>query len=254
MSSMTSKVPTHAMVFAAGLGTRMRPLTDDRPKALVEVDGRTLVDHMLDTLAASGVETAVVNSFHFAERLTAHLQARQGRLPDIILSNEADLDEPLETEGGLVNALHHFPDGPIFTCNADAIWTDPTALHRLSAAFDPDRMDGLLLLARMENALGFHGKGDFFMDEAGRLSRRGDANAAPFAYAGVQITRTELFKGRTPIKRSMNKDWFEDWAPKGRLFGLVLDGPWLHVGDPQARIDAEHKLQTLRAEMAATAS
>jgi N-acetyl-alpha-D-muramate 1-phosphate uridylyltransferase len=239
-------VPTHAMVFAAGLGTRMQPLTNDRPKALVEVDGRTLVDHMLDTLEQAGVGTAVVNTFHFADRLIAHLQSRRSGTLQLIISNEAHLAEPLETEGGLVNALHHFPDGPLFTCNADAIWTDSTALQRLANAYDPSTMDGLLLLARMENALGFHGKGDFFMDEAGRLSRRGDAASAPFAFAGVQITRSDLFQGRTAIKRSMNKDWFEDWAPKGRLFGLVLDGPWLHVGDPQARIDAEAKLRSLR--------
>jgi N-acetyl-alpha-D-muramate 1-phosphate uridylyltransferase len=214
-----SQMPTHAMVFAAGLGTRMRPLTDDRPKALVEVDGRTLVDHMLDRLALAGVGTSVVNTFHFADRLVGHL------------------------EGGLVHALHHFPNGPIFTCNADAIWLDDEALPRLAAAYDPNKMDGLLLLARMEDSLGFHGKGDFFMDEAGRLSRRGDAGYAPYAFAGVQMTDAHLFQDRTPVKRSMNKDWFEDWAPKGRLFGLVLDGPWLHVGDPQARDEAEAFLQ-----------
>lgn len=234
-----SVMPTHAMVFAAGLGTRMRPLTDDRPKALVEVAGRTLVDHMLDRLALAGVETAVVNAFHFADRLVGHLEGRVPRAPHLILSREDHLAEPLETEGGLVNALSHFPDGPIFTCNADALWLDDTALPRLAAAFDPETMDGLLLLARMEESLGFDGKGDFFMDAAGRLSRRGDADSAPFAFAGVQITHSGLFAGRAAIKRSMNKDWFEDWAPKGRLYGLVLDGPWLHVGDPKARDDAE---------------
>jgi N-acetyl-alpha-D-muramate 1-phosphate uridylyltransferase len=234
-----SNMPTHAMVFAAGLGTRMQPLTDDRPKALVAVDGRALVDHMLDRLDLAGVSTAVVNTFHFAPRLVEHLEQRRSRNPNLIISREDHLPEPLETEGGLVNALDLLPQGPIFTCNADAIWLDDTALPRLAAAYDPSQMDGLLLLARMEDSLGFHGKGDFFMDDAGRLSRRGDANSAPYAFAGVQMTDTRLFKGRTPIKRSMNKDWFEDWAPKGRLFGLVLDGPWLHVGDPQARDDAE---------------
>jgi N-acetyl-alpha-D-muramate 1-phosphate uridylyltransferase len=241
-----SQMPAHAMVFAAGLGTRMRPLTDDRPKALVEVDGRTLVDHMLDRLALAGVGTAVVNTFHFANRLVPHLEARMDRTPKLIIAREDHLSEPLETEGGLVNALHNFPIGPIFTCNADAIWLDDQALPRLAAAYDPSQMDGLLLLARMEESLGFHGKGDFFMDEAGRLSRRGEANSAPYAFAGVQMTDTHLFQGRTPVKRSMNKDWFEDWAPKGRLFGLVLDGPWLHVGDPEARNEAEAFLQTRR--------
>jgi N-acetyl-alpha-D-muramate 1-phosphate uridylyltransferase len=241
-----SGVPSHAMVFAAGLGTRMRPLTDDRPKALVTVDGRTLVDHMLDRLALAGVDTCVVNTFHFANALITHLNARQSQLPELIIAREDHLPEPLETEGGLVNALHHFPRGPIFTCNADAIWLDDTALPRLAAAYDPSKMDGLLLLARMEVSLGFHGKGDFFMDDAGRLTRRGEADSAPYAYAGVQMTDTALFEGRTATKRSMNKDWFEDWSPKGRLFGLVLDGPWLHVGDPKARDDAEAFLRGKR--------
>jgi MurNAc alpha-1-phosphate uridylyltransferase len=234
-----SAMPTHAMVFAAGLGTRMRPLTNDRPKALVEVSGRTLVDHMLDRLALAGVGTAVVNSFHFGDRLVAHLEARMARAPKLIISREDHLPEPLETEGGLVNALNYFPNGPIFTCNADALWLDDSALPRLAAAYNPAAMDGLLLLARMEDSLGFHGKGDFFMDKTGQLSRRGDADSAPYAFAGVQMTRTDLFEGRAPVTRSMNKDWFEDWAPQGRLYGLVLDGAWLHVGDPQARDDAE---------------
>jgi N-acetyl-alpha-D-muramate 1-phosphate uridylyltransferase len=241
-----SAMPTHAMVFAAGLGTRMRPLTNDRPKALVEVAGRTLVDHMLDRLALAGVETAVVNTFHFADRLVGHLEGRAPRAPRLIMSREDHLSEPLETEGGLVHALAHFPDAPIFTCNADALWLDDTALPRLAAAFDPQKMDGLLLLARMEDSLGFDGKGDFFMDADGRLSRRGDADSAPFAFAGVQITHAGLFAGRAAVKRSMNKDWFEDWAPKGRLYGLVLEGAWLHVGDPKARDDAEAFLNRAR--------
>ncbi|NJR20144.1 MAG: nucleotidyltransferase family protein [Hyphomonadaceae bacterium] len=227
------------MVFAAGLGTRMQPLTNDRPKALVEVASRTLVDHMLDQLAGGWCEYCCGQYLSFAQKLVDHLQKRLNRPPELIIVREDHLAEPLETEGGLVHALHHFPDGPIFTCNADAIWLEDTALSRLANAYDPNEMDGLLLLAHMDESLGFHGKGDFFMDEAGRLTRRGDANSAPFAYAGVQITDSRLFQGRTPTKRSMNKDWFENWAPKGRLFGLVLEGPWLHVGDPKARDDAE---------------
>lgn len=242
-----SAMPSHAMVFAAGLGTRMRPLTDDRPKALVEVDGRCLVDHMLDRLAEAGVGTAVVNSFHFAEKLVAHLIPRSKAKPNLIFSREDTLPEPLETEGGLVYALQHFPDGPLFTCNADAIWLDETAIKRMAEAFDPDRMDGLLLLARLDEALGFDGPGDFFMDEAGRLTRRGEAASAPYAYAGVQLTTRAKFEGKTATKRSLARTWFDDWGPQGRLYGLVLDGPWLHVGDPQARLDAEAKLQALRA-------
>lgn len=242
-----SAMPTHAMVFAAGLGTRMRPLTDDRPKALVEVDGRCLIDHILDRLAKAGVGTAVVNSFHFADKLVAHLIPRSCSAPKLIFSREDELSEPLETEGGLVYALHNFPDGPLLTCNADAVWLDGGAIERLAAAFDPARMDGLLLLARLDEALGFDGPGDFFMDEVGKLTRRGDAANAPYAYAGVQITTKAQFEGRPPIKRSLARTWFDDWSPKGRLYGLALEGPWLHVGDPQARLDAEAALQVLRA-------
>lgn len=228
-----------AIIFAAGLGTRMRPLTNDRPKGLVEVAGRALVDHMLDQLAASGVDKVVVNTFHFAPKLIDHLEKRQDRLPRIVYSREDILPEPLETEGGLINALPLMGEGLILTCNADAIWMDETAIKRAIEAYDPEKMDGLLLLAKMENTTGFDGAGDFFMDEEGRLTRRGDAKSAPFAYAGVQITRTGLFKDKPLQKRSLAKTWFEEWAPKGRLYGIVLDGMWLHVGDPAARDEAE---------------
>lgn len=239
------QVPSHAMVFAAGLGTRMRPLTDDRPKALVEVNGRCLIDYMLDRLAKAGVETAVVNGFHFADKLVAHLASRTQKAPTIILSREDDLPEPLETEGGLIHALGHFPDGPLLTCNTDAIWVESHVIERMAAAFDPARMDGLLLLARLDQALGFDGPGDFFMDGDGRLTRRGEAAAAPFAYAGVQITTRDKFIGKPEVKRSLARTWFDEWGPQGRLFGLALDGPWLHVGDPQARIEAEARLTSL---------
>jgi MurNAc alpha-1-phosphate uridylyltransferase len=217
------------MVFAAGLGTRMRPHTDDRPKALVEVAGRTLVDHMLDRLAEAGTTRAVVNAYHFADRLVAHLETRTGRAPAITIS-------PLLCGGR---------DEVIFTCNGDAIWTDSTALKRLAAAYDPATMDGLLLLAPLSRSLGFDGRGDFFLGPDGRLTRRGDADSAPYAYAGVQITRTGLFLGRAATKRSLNRTWFDEWSPRGGLFGLVLEGDWLHVGDPAARDAAEAHLAAL---------
>lgn len=237
-------MPAAAMLFAAGLGTRMRPLTLDRPKALVEVAGRALVDHALDRFAAAGVPRVVVNAFHFADRLKAHLAGRAGRAPDIAVSDESGLPAPLETEGGLIRALPLLPaDAPVFTCNSDAIWLEDSALARMAAVFDPQRMDGLLLLAPLERALGFDGPGDFFLKPDGRLERRGDAPAAPYAYAGVQITRTGLFTGQiaghAAAPRSLSRRWFEDWGPSGRLHGLVLDGPWLHVGDPASRDAAE---------------
>lgn len=235
---MTNR-PTTAMVFAAGLGTRMRPLTDDRPKALVEVAGRTLVDHLLDRLAEAGVEIAVVNTFHFAEKLVAHLENRKAAKPKIIFSREDVFAEPLETEGGLINALPLLGDEMILTCNADAIWLEDDAIKRLIAAFDPKKMDGLLLLADMDKAMGFDGAGDFFMDNEGHLAHRGEAAAAPFAYAGIQITKASLFASRPIMKRSLAKIWFEEWIPNRKLFGLRLEGAWLHVGDPKSRDEAE---------------
>jgi N-acetyl-alpha-D-muramate 1-phosphate uridylyltransferase len=232
----------HAMVFAAGLGTRMRPLTNDRPKALVEVAGRTLIDHMLDRLAEAGVEHAVVNAFHFADALVAHLHARQHRAPRLTIVREDHLAEPLETEGGLVHALAHLGAGPILTCNADAIWLDPTAITRMMAAFDPDRMNGLLLLADLSLASGFDGPGDFFWNDDGTLVRRGEAPTAPYAYAGLQLTDVHHFAGRPPVKRSLARTWFDEWIPAGRLHGLLLDGAWLHVGDPDALKVAEARL------------
>ncbi len=228
-----------AIVFAAGLGTRMRPLTNDRPKALVEVAGKTLIDHMLDRLAQAGVYKVVVNTFHFAQKLVDHLEPRKNGNPIIIFSREDELEEPLETEGGLINALPMMGEGIILTCNADAIWFDDTAILRALEAYDPDKMDGLLLLAKMENTIGFDGKGDFFMAEDGKLTRRGDAPHAPYAYAGIHVTRTQLFENKPLVKRSLAKTWFEDFAPNGRLYGIVLEGQWLHVGDPIARDEAE---------------
>lgn len=242
-----AEMPKVAMVFAAGLGTRMRPLTDDRPKALVEVDGRTLLDHLLDRLAGAGVEVAVVNAFHFAPALIAHLATRSDRAPRIVISDESHLTEPLETEGGLVQALPLLEAAlaatgggdAIFTCNADAIWVEPTILQRMAQAWNPVRMKGLLMLAALETSLGFDGPGDFFRDEAGALTRRGEAPAAPYAYAGIQLTLLSHFRDRAPGKRSLARIWFESWAPAGQLHGLPLEGQWLHVGDPAARDAAE---------------
>jgi N-acetyl-alpha-D-muramate 1-phosphate uridylyltransferase len=233
---------TTAMVFAAGLGVRMRPLTNDRPKALVEVGGKALIDHMLDRLAEAGIEHAVVNAFHFAPRLVAHLEARMDRAPRLTIVREDRLDEPLETEGGLINALDYLGDGPILTCNADAIWLDASAISRLMGAYDPGRMNGLLLLADLTEATGFDGPGDFFWNADGTLTRRGDAPSAPYAYAGVQVTDTAHFKAKPPGKRSLARTWFDEWAPAGKLHGLLLDGAWLHVGDPEARDVAEARL------------
>ncbi|WP_309628952.1 N-acetylmuramate alpha-1-phosphate uridylyltransferase MurU [Brevundimonas sp.] len=233
--------PKTAMVLAAGLGTRMRPLTDDRPKALVEVGGRALIDHVLDRLAEAGVTKAVVNVHWFADRLEAHLAAR-GRGPEIAISDERA--ELLETGGGLKNAHPLLGDDPVFVANIDSVWTDRSdapwadALVRL---WDPVKMDACLLLATREGAIGFEGDGDFFLAEDGRLTFRGEAPSAPFAYMGVHITRPDYAAGGPDGPFSLSPLWRAS-AAAGRLYGCVLDGDWMHVGDPQARDEAEARL------------
>jgi MurNAc alpha-1-phosphate uridylyltransferase len=232
-------VPTTAMVLAAGLGTRMRPLTDDRPKALVEVDGRALIDHVLDRLADAGVTRAVVNVHWFADRLEAQLAAR-GRGPEITISDERA--ELLETGGGLKKALPLLGDAPVFVANIDSVWTDRgDALAKLAALWDPERMDAALLLARREGAIGFEGGGDFFLGDDGRLAFRGEAAEAPFAYMGVHICRPGYVADGPDGPFSLSGLWRRS-AAEGRLFGCVLDGDWMHVGDPGARDEAEARL------------
>ena len=231
--------PTTAMVLAAGLGTRMRPLTDDRPKALVDLAGRSLIDHVLDRLAGAGVTRAVVNVHWFADRLEGHLAAR-GRGPAIVISDErADL---LETGGGLKRAAPLLGPDPVFVANIDSVWTDRgDALGDLARLWDPARMDAVLLLARREGSIGFEGGGDFFLGEDGRLTFRGEAAEAPFAYMGVHITRPDYADGGPDGPFSLSPLWRAS-AAAGRLYGCVLDGDWMHVGDPQARDAAEAKL------------
>lgn len=227
------------MVLAAGLGTRMRPLTDDRPKALVEVGGRALIDHVLDRLAGAGVARAVVNVHWFADRLEGHLKAR-GRGPEIVISDERA--ELLETGGGLKKARALLGDDPVFVANIDSVWIDRgDALADLIRLWDPDRMDAALLLARREGSIGFEGDGDFFLADDGALTFRGDASSAPYAYMGVHITRPGYADGGPEGPFSLSPLWRRS-AAEGRLFGCVLDGDWMHVGDPQARDQAEARL------------
>lgn len=232
-------VPTTAMVLAAGLGMRMRPLTDDRPKALVEVGGRALIDHVLDRLADAGVTRAVVNVHWFADRLEAHLAAR-GRGPEITISDERA--ELLETGGGLKKAMPLLGDDPVFVANIDSVWTDRgDALAGLAALWDPERMDAALLLAQREGAIGFEGGGDFFLARDGQLTFRGEAAEAPFAYMGVHICRPGYVAEGPDGPFSLSGLWRRS-AAEGRLFGCVLDGDWMHVGDPGARDEAEARL------------
>ena len=228
-----------AMVLAAGLGTRMRPLTDDRPKALVEVAGRALIDHVLDRLAAAGVERAVVNVHYFADRLEAHLKGRTA--PAVTISDERA--ELLETGGGLKKARPLLGEAPVLAANIDSVWTEPgvPAVERLVAGWDPAVMDALLLVVPLEMASGFEGPGDFFLAKDGRLGFRGEADGAPYAFMGVHLTKPQLVDREPNGPFSLTRVW-RRLAAEGRLFGVVFDGFWMHVGDPQARDAAERRL------------
>jgi len=231
--------PVTAMILAAGLGTRMRPLTNDRPKALVELGDRALIDHMLDRLEEQGVTRAVVNVHAFANRLEAHLSRRSS--PAIVISDERA--QLLETGGGLKKARALVGDDPIWVANIDSVWTEGArpALTALAEAWNPERMDDCLLLARMEDTLGFDGPGDFFLAPDGRLTHRGAAAAAPFAFMGVHIVKPAVVDDGPEGPFSMMTTWRRLMA-RGRLHGTVMDGFWMHVGDPQARDAAEARL------------
>jgi len=234
-------IPETAFILAAGLGTRMRPLTDDRPKALVEVGGRTLIDHMLDRLSAAGAKRFVVNVHYFADRLEAHLKARHDL--DIIISDERDA--LLETGGGLKKARPLLGDAPIWVANIDSVWResapDGTALKALCEQWNAEEMDAALLVTAMETSHGFDGPGDFFMED-GRLAFRNDAASAPWNYMGVHITKPQIVYAEPDGAFSLSRIW-RRLAPEGRLHGTVFTGEWMHVGDPAARDFAEARLK-----------
>jgi MurNAc alpha-1-phosphate uridylyltransferase len=228
--------PRTAMVLAAGLGTRMRPHNGQVPKPLVTVAGKALIDYVLDRLAEAGVERAVVNLHHLADQIERHLVAR--RRPRIVFSDERT--ELLGTGGGVVKAMAELGDGPFFHVNSDTIWIDGVApnLTRLADAFDPARMDGLLLLAAAATSVGYSGRGDFTMAPDGRLARRGERDVVPFVYAGAAIL-TPAFFASVPARPSSMSPLFDRAIAAERLFGLRLEGVWMHVGTPEAVKAAE---------------
>ncbi len=236
--------PKTAMVMAAGLGTRMRPLTNDRPKALVEVAGRPLIDHTLDRLQAAGVERAVVNVHAFADLLEAHLKARAA--PTIAISDERA--ELLETGGGMKKALPLLGEGPFWGANIDCVWieTGRPALEAMAQAWDPARMDVLLMLAPTATSLGFHAEGDFFLETDGALRFRGEAPVAPWLYVGLHIAKPEVFEGTPEGAFSLTRIW-RPLAERGRLHGFAPEGLWMHAGDPAARDVAEARLKAVAA-------
>jgi N-acetyl-alpha-D-muramate 1-phosphate uridylyltransferase len=220
-----------AMVLAAGYGQRMRPLTLTRPKPLVEVAGKPLIDYGFERLRAAGVETAVVNVHYLPEQIEAWA-ARQAA-PRIIISDERG--EILDTGGGIAKALPLLGEKPFFVINSDSFWVDEgePALDRLRAAWDDDRMDCLLLLSALARTVCYDGPGDFLRDAEGRLARRSAAEGVPLVYSGAYLVSPRLFAGAPQGKFSMNLLWDKAIAA-GRLFGIEHRGRWLHVGTPAA--------------------
>jgi MurNAc alpha-1-phosphate uridylyltransferase len=235
--------PKIVMVLAAGLGTRMRPLTDDRPKALVELAGRALIDHMLDRLVEVGVETAVVNVHYFADLVEAHLTARQakGLGPRIVISDERP--QALETGGGIKHALPLLGEGPVWVANIDSVWIEngAPALDAVAAAWDPARMDVCLLLASTAGSLGFHDSGDVFLDD-GVVRFKSPGEMAPLVYVGVHICKPEITADGPEGPFSLLPIW-KGLAADQRVHGVSPKGLWMHVGDPGARDLAEAKLK-----------
>ena len=227
-----------AMVLAAGLGERMRPLTLRMPKPLVPLAGRPLIDHVLDRLATAGVRTAIVNVHYLPEQLEDHLAARAGRLPEALVSDERGV--LLDTGGGVKKALPLLGQGPFFVHNADSVWSERAtpALTRMLRLWNPAEMDCLLLLAPITTSIGYAARGDFSMAPDGRLARRGEGEVVPFAFAGVSLCDERLFKDAPDGCFSLNLLWDRALA-KGRLYGMRMDGRWMHVGTPEALAEAE---------------
>ena len=231
-----STAPRAAMVLAAGRGERMRPLTDRMPKPMIPVAGRPLIDHVLDRLAAAGVERAVVNVHYLADQIERHVVSRSK--PRITISDERD--QLLDTGGGVVKALPALGRDPFFHLNSDTIWIDgPTPnLRRLAETFDPANMDALLLLAPTAGSTGYSGQGDFAMTADRRLHRRPKGEVVPHVYAGAAVLTPALFTGAPSGAFSLTR-LFDRAAAAGRLHGLQLEGTWMHVGTPDAIPQAE---------------
>ena len=229
-----------AMVMAAGLGKRMRPLTATRPKPLVRVAGKALIDHSLDRIEAAGIGHVVVNVHYLADALEAHLAA-QKRPFTIAVSDERE--QLLETGGGMVKALPQLKGDPILIVNSDNIWTDgpQDSIRHLARHWDGERMDALLLLIRQASATGHGGRGDFHMDPNGRLSRRKPGHIAPFVYTGIQLI-SRRFLDNAPEGPFSTMVLWERAIAAGRLYGLSHMGQWFDVGTPASIAPTETAL------------
>lgn len=234
--------PSRAMVLAAGLGLRMRPLTEKLPKPLIPVAGKAMLDRVLDHLAASGVGECVVNTHHAGEMIAEHLADRKS--PEVRLAPEPEL---LETGGSVNRALDELGPGPFFVVNGDVVWRDgeAPALQRLARAWDDDRMDTLLLLQGTVGAIGYDGAGDYFIEPEGErlglLRRRREGAGAPFVFTGIQLLHPRLFSPAPDGRFSLNL-LYDAAQTKGRLFGLLHDGEWFHIGTPEGLALAESHL------------
>ena len=230
-------LPRTAMVLAAGLGTRLRPVTETIPKPLIEINGSTLLDHALDRLALVGVERVVVNVHYKAEMVAAQLARRDH--PRIEVSHEAEL---LETGGGVAHALPLLDD-TFFVVNSDVFWLDgkERALQRLAATFDPERMDAILLLHPTATAVGYEGSGDYFIDPSGWPRRRGGREVAPFLYAGIQLLHRRAFAGISDRVFSLVR-LYDRAEKERRLHAIVHDGEWYHIGTPQGLAATRERL------------
>ena len=225
---MSAKGPTRAMILAAGLGTRMRPLTDDRPKPLIEIRGKALIDHAIDRLVAAGVTMIAVNVHYRADMLREHLAKRH----DVEIRISEEKDELLNTGGGIFHMLPQFGGEPFFIHNSNSIWVEGYghALDRLKTRWDPERMDSLLLMASLVTAIGYDGPGDFMMDPEGHLSRVPEKKISPFAYPGVYILNP------TPVRR----------LQAGLVFHQSTVGPFQHRGWPALRHPARRRVDSCR--------
>ncbi|TQV76191.1 nucleotidyltransferase family protein [Denitrobaculum tricleocarpae] len=238
---MTTEIPKRAMVLAAGLGTRMKMLTENLPKPLVEVSGQAMLDTILDRVEAAGIQEVVINLHYLGEQIVAHLEGRPS--PKILYSREEEL---LETGGGVKKALPLLGEDPFFVTNGDVCWLDgyASALERLAEQWNEGEMDGLLLLHPTVYAFGYDGVGDFHMDAAGRISRRKERGVAPFIYAGIQILHPRFFDDAPDGPFSLNL-LYDRAIENERLFGIRHDGEWFHIGTPEQLRETEWALKEL---------
>jgi N-acetyl-alpha-D-muramate 1-phosphate uridylyltransferase len=237
---------TRAMILAAGLGTRMAPLTASRPKPLIELRGKPLIDHCIDRLTAGGVNFLVINVHYLATMLIEHLEKRRKLYPKIEIRICDETDAILDTGGAVAKALPLFEGHSFFTQNSDSLWVEGmgSALARMNARWNPETMDCLMLLAPTVTAIGYDGRGDFEMDSFGFIKRRAEMKLAPFVWTGLQIVHPRLFDGAPKGRFSINPQWDKAIA-KGRLQGIRLDGTWIHVGTPDGLHDADAFLSDL---------